>query len=183
MEHPRYKNGKIYSLFNSVSDKVYVGSTCMPLSKRLSSHKYHYKSYKKGTTKTKSSSIILFEEDFENVHIKLIEEYPCDNKKELEKREGFWIRNTPKRVNMKIAGRTDKEYRKDHITERRVYKKKWRKENYEIYREQENKNRRSEYYRKRQRNHYHSNIELKREYHRKYQAYRNEVKRLLAIEY
>ena len=35
----RYHNGKIYKLVNTVDDRIYVGSTAMPLSKRLSSHK------------------------------------------------------------------------------------------------------------------------------------------------
>jgi hypothetical protein len=35
----KYHNGKIYKLVNDVDDKVYIGSTCQPLYKRLYEHK------------------------------------------------------------------------------------------------------------------------------------------------
>ena len=35
----RYANGKVYKLINDVDDEIYIGSTCMPLSKRLYDHK------------------------------------------------------------------------------------------------------------------------------------------------
>ena len=34
-----YKNGKIYSIRNSIDDDVYIGSTTQPLSKRFFWHK------------------------------------------------------------------------------------------------------------------------------------------------
>ena len=34
-----YSNGKIYKIYNTVNDDVYVGSTTQSLSKRLSRHK------------------------------------------------------------------------------------------------------------------------------------------------
>lgn len=41
----RYKNGKIYRLVNSVDDEFYVGSTCLPLAKRKSTHKSEAKKH------------------------------------------------------------------------------------------------------------------------------------------
>jgi hypothetical protein len=38
------------------------------------------------------SSKILFEK-YDDVRIELIEEYPCKNKMQLNKREGYYIRN------------------------------------------------------------------------------------------
>jgi predicted GIY-YIG superfamily endonuclease len=34
-----YGNGKVYKIINYTSDDIYVGSTCLQLSKRLSHHK------------------------------------------------------------------------------------------------------------------------------------------------
>ena len=34
-----YKNGKIYKILNTITDDVYVGSTCQPLSKRMAKHR------------------------------------------------------------------------------------------------------------------------------------------------
>jgi hypothetical protein len=58
------------------------------------------------------SSFKLFEKyGVENCNIYLIEEFPCDSKDQLRKREGYYIQNIPC-VNKFIAGRTVKEYRK-----------------------------------------------------------------------
>ena len=39
MNPQRYKNGKIYKIVNDINDQLYIGSTCLPLSKRLYNHK------------------------------------------------------------------------------------------------------------------------------------------------
>ena len=44
----RYQNGKIYSIRSYQTDKVYIGSTCMPLAKRLYGHRQNYNRYGKG---------------------------------------------------------------------------------------------------------------------------------------
>ena len=35
----RYTNGKIYKIINNFNDLVYIGSTCLPLRKRIFNHK------------------------------------------------------------------------------------------------------------------------------------------------
>ena len=35
----RYTNGKIYKIINNFNDMVYIGSTCLPLRKRIFNHK------------------------------------------------------------------------------------------------------------------------------------------------
>jgi hypothetical protein len=52
------------------------------------------------------SSKILFQK-YDDVRIELIEEFPCENKMELNKREGHYIR-TLDCVNKVIPGRTQK---------------------------------------------------------------------------
>lgn len=88
----RYQNGKIYKLVSDVSDDVYYGSTCMPLAKRLYEHKKAYRQYKKGRGNYVTSFKIL-EWGLDNCDIVLVEEYPCDNKMQLLKRERHYIEN------------------------------------------------------------------------------------------
>ena len=94
----KYQNGKIYKLVSSQTDKIYIGSTTLSLKKRFAEHKY--------TSNVCSSKLITC---YDDVDIKLLEEYPCNNRKELFKKEGFYIRNN-KCVNKQILGRTQKEY-------------------------------------------------------------------------
>ena len=115
-----YKKGKIYKLWIFESDDIYIGSTTTSLTVRLNNHRCKSNNY---------SSKILFEQS-NNVMIELIEEYPCDNKDQLTRREGELIRSLLC-VNKRIAGRTHKEYRqenKEKIVER---KKEYYQENKE----------------------------------------------------
>ena len=87
----KYQNGKIYKLVCDNSPLVYYGSTCQKyLSSRLSSHKYN----------KSCSSRQLFE--LGNVSIHLIEEYPCNSKKELFLRERIYIEFMLKNFKHKI---------------------------------------------------------------------------------
>ncbi len=64
-------------------------------------------------------------DDWDNWYIELFENFPCNSKEELNKREGEIIREIGT-VNKQIAGRTDKEWYKDN--KERILKQ--RKENY-----------------------------------------------------
>lgn len=102
---PDYSKGKIYKLTCEGTDLAYVGSTTSKLNIRFSDHKSKYKRYLKGISKA-TSSFDLFERGKVTIH--LIEEYPCETRKELEKREGYWIEKLRKRgfdvVNRNAAG-------------------------------------------------------------------------------
>lgn len=111
---PDYSQGKIYCIRSHQTDKIYIGSTCQPLSKRLSDHRTTYKKYKKGKHNYMSSYDIL---QFEDYYIELLREYPCKCKAKLEKKEGKYIRKFIKKgicVNKRVAGRTRKEYNKQY---------------------------------------------------------------------
>jgi hypothetical protein len=95
-----YKNGKIYSIRSYLTDKIYIGSTCSPLAKRLYEHRANYKCYTNGNQKKYMSSYQIME--FGDEYIELIEEYPCDNKHQLLKREGQLIRDDNNCVNKHI---------------------------------------------------------------------------------
>ena len=111
LEPYKYDNGKIYKITSPHTDKVYVGSTIRSLKERLRKHLDMYKRYQNGKSKNKMSSFQLF--DLGDYEIELIEHYPCNNKRELELREGYWIRNE-NCINRCVAGRTNKQYCQDN---------------------------------------------------------------------
>lgn len=110
-----YKNGKIYRLVCNVSGKQYIGSTTQPLRKRLNHHKSNYKMWKDGYIRPdgKVSSHIKSFEIIENddYDIVLIEDFPCQSKNELERRERYWIENSVC-VNRYIPSRSKEERQK-----------------------------------------------------------------------
>jgi hypothetical protein len=55
----------------------------------------------------------LDEFGIENCKIELIENYPCNSKEELLKREGWYIKVT-ECVNKMVAGRTKQEWKQDN---------------------------------------------------------------------
>lgn len=110
---PNYQNSKIYKVWSVEGPEIYIGSTTQPLHTRLSKHK---------TISSKCMSKVLFEK-YNDVRIELIELFPCENKIQLNAREGFHMRlNLEFLVNKYIAGRTRKESIK-------VSNKKWRDAN------------------------------------------------------
>lgn len=107
------RHGKIYKIINLKTDAVYIGSTCQTLEEKFLQHLYHYrqwiKSSKKKNKKYKGmTSYKVFKDGFSS--ITLIEDYPCDSIRKLRRREGEVIKNYPTAVNMKISGRTSKQW-------------------------------------------------------------------------
>jgi len=93
-----YKNGKIYRIVCDITGEQYFGSTTQPLYKRLSLHK-------KSKRITTATPII----ERGNYTIVLVEDYACENKNQLERRERFYIENNVC-VNKVIPTRTSIEY-------------------------------------------------------------------------
>ena len=130
----RYANGKIYTIrCHSEPELVYVGSTCLPLSKRFYAHKSSYEGFQKGMHNSLTTSFDIVQ--YADCYIELYEEYPCDNKQQLSKREGEVIRSL-QCVNKCIAGRTLKEYNKEYYEQNKdnllEQYKRYRKQNREI---------------------------------------------------
>ena len=100
----RYQRGKIYTVRCYDDDTlIYVGSTIQPLSARMATHRSN-----------KTCSLYQYVNgNWDNWYIELYEEYPCNNKQILEKREGEIIRLIGN-INKKIEGRTTKEYYEDN---------------------------------------------------------------------
>lgn len=110
---PDYQKAKIYKIWSPSNNLVYYGSTTQTLPQRLAKHLGNYKCYTKDNTKTSymTSYKIL---EYEDYKIELVEEYPCNNKSQLLKKEGEYIKNN-ECVNMIIAGRNNKDYYQDNI--------------------------------------------------------------------
>ncbi len=84
-----YSQGKIYKIVCNKTGLIYIGSTCSTLEKRLKRHESDCKRYlDKKTNHLISSIFVTFNNDYK---IELIENYPCQNRKELEDREYFHI--------------------------------------------------------------------------------------------
>jgi hypothetical protein len=108
----KYHNGKIYTIRSHQTDKYYIGSTCQALHKRLYKHRLNYKNYLNGTYPNMSSYNIIIHNDN---YIELLEEVICENNEQLTKREGELIREHKDNcVNIKIEGRTIKEWINDN---------------------------------------------------------------------
>ena len=106
----KYKNGKIYKIVDRINGNIYIGSTIQPLNRRLLQHEYDYKLKQKGEINYSVTSFDIIEN--QNFYIELIENYPCNNRYELELRERFHIDNNIC-VNKNIPHRTTEE-RKQH---------------------------------------------------------------------
>jgi len=118
---PNYKNGKIYMIKCNKTNQVYYGSTTLPIKKRLQQHKYDTHSIIR-TKKCKSNEIILGGD----YCIELVEDYPCDTKRELNIRERYYIDNN-ECINMVIPTRTIKEYQQ--LEKYKINKKRYDTEN------------------------------------------------------
>ncbi len=106
---PNYANGKIYTIRFHNSNEIYIGSTTQSLAVRFGGHK-----------RTDKSAVYKFINDkydgkWDECYYELYENYSCNNKEELCKKEGEIIRlfkNDEKYdcINCRIAGRTQSEY-------------------------------------------------------------------------
>jgi hypothetical protein len=111
----KYHGGKIYALRSPSTDKIYIGSTTQLLYKRKAEHK--------NRQKNEISKL----DDF---YIELLENFKCENKEELNKREGELIRENDKCINKNIAGRNKVEYMKEYY---KLNKETINKKNAEYY--------------------------------------------------
>ena len=131
-----YQNGKIYKLYSPSKNLTYIGSTTQILCKRLAEHLQKYKEYNNDNTKTNTTAFLVLE--CEDYKIELLEEYACNNRQQLEKKEGEYIKNN-ECVNRVIAGRSRQEYYIDNADELRKQAKQYNivnKEKIKEYRKQ-----------------------------------------------
>ena len=84
---PCYVDGKIYKITCNKTGLEYVGSTCDTLNRRLHNHVVKWGAWKAGKTNRCGSFKILEGGDYK---IELLENFPCNSKEELNKRERYW---------------------------------------------------------------------------------------------
>ena len=106
-----YQKAKIYKLYSPSKNIIYYGSTTETIAQRLAKHKANHKAYNNDNTKNYCSSYLVL--DCEDYKIELLEDYACNNRGQLCKKEGEYIKNN-ECINKQIAGRTKQEYRNDN---------------------------------------------------------------------
>ena len=79
---PDYQDAKIYKIVNPENNLVYYGQTTRELKDRFYQHK---------SKSNSCSSSLLFKSGTQ--YIELLENFPCENKKELDAKELFYINN------------------------------------------------------------------------------------------
>ena len=136
----KYQDGKIYKLVSPHTPLVYYGSTIKQLCKRLSEHKC------KGSNKCSSNELVKLGD----VRIELIENFPCNNKRELEARESIYIKFMLNNFDFKIILNTKIPFRsvEDDIKWRKKYNKKYGKKYREEHPEYNKEYATPEYYAK-----------------------------------
>ena len=131
---PDYSKGQIYKIVDVGYNKCYIGSTIESLSQRMARHRTKYTSWKKEKYNFTSSFILFDEYGVDNCKIEWIEDYPCNSKKELDAREGYY-QQTVECINKYVSGRSSKSYYKDKCEEIKEQVKQYRKENPDKIRE------------------------------------------------
>lgn len=158
---PDYKQAKIYKITNSVSDKCYVGYTTQSLTNRFCAHKSEYL-----TRRTANITLNkLFQNNFDDVKISLVEDFSCDTKKDLLLRRQYWI-ETLDCGNKQTPLQTDLE----KSIKRKEYHKKYQDANRERILAQK-------------REYYNKNLDKIRAYKKQYAQRNRDKKKLYNIKY
>jgi hypothetical protein len=121
---PDYSKGKIYTIRFHNTNEIYIGSTTQSLAVRFGGHK------RGGSIKCSLYKLInsKYNGDWSVCYYELYENYSCNNKEELCKKEGELIRlfkndENYNCINCRIAGRTDIEYDREHAEIRKENRK------------------------------------------------------------
>jgi hypothetical protein len=142
-----YANTIIYRIFSDNCDYVYVGSTT-DFTRRKASHKSNCNNETTCSYNLKVYQTIRENGGWDAFKMLEVEEYPCENSKQAQKREQYWIDFYKSNLNSKkaFAGETLKEskaqyyienyekykqYRIEYAEENKAYAKNYYQENKE----------------------------------------------------
>ena len=153
-----YQEGKIYKIYNTSNDDIYIGSTTQKLCERMRNHRNAHKSKHHFNLPIYKA---FREHGVENFFIELIEKCPCNDKDEIMKTEGSYIRTLESSLSARIAGRTKKELLEDKRDILSQKSKDYRENNREKLLQ-------------RHRDYYQQNREVRTEYSAKYKNERKE---------
>ena len=124
IQNNKYNNSMIYTIRSPHTNKFYIGSTTQKMCKRFANHKADYNTYVNNNLKSCITSFKIIE--LGDSYIELLERFDCEDKNELEKREGELMRlHKDLCVNKSIAGRTITQYNLDNADIIKQYKKKY----------------------------------------------------------
>ena len=130
---PYYNNGKIYKIYNTITDDIYIGATTRLLSDRMQNHIVASKD-------KKLQHLTLYkcfnEHGVSNFYIELIEKYNCNSRGELYAKEGGYIRELNPSLNRFLSGRTRAEYYKDNKVKIKEQRAQYRENNKDLIKEQ-----------------------------------------------
>lgn len=100
-----YKNGKIYIIrFKNKDNHIYIGSTITNLKQRFSNHKSSHL-YKRNSTSLTDYMKNKYKNDWSKCYIELLMNYPCKNRRELEKKEFQLLKKFQKNKTFKIINK------------------------------------------------------------------------------
>lgn len=108
--------GTIYKISSEQTDRVYVGSTTLPILTRFSVHKSHFKRWnneEEGVGYCASFEIM----QFDDADVEILEQAEMENRMELRALEQIWLDRTPNIVNVKKAVLTP-EQKQEYIAAR-----------------------------------------------------------------
>jgi hypothetical protein len=88
-----YKNGIIYKIVNNIDDMIYIGSTTTKLCYRMAVHRCKMRNNYNATLYQHMRKIGIH-----NFTIVLIEDYPCQNKMQLLRRERYYFELYDKQI-------------------------------------------------------------------------------------
>jgi hypothetical protein len=156
---PDYSLCKVYKLISNQTDKVYIGSTCQILSRRMASHRQSYKKYLNGKKLNYASFEIV---KYPDCKIILVQAYPqCQSNIEQRMFEQDWIdcydcvNKTRAYISPELAKEQEKEYYQNNKEQFSDYHKK----HYQYNRE---------YCLERQKEYYNKNKEQRQKYNREW---------------
>lgn len=115
----------------------YYGSTTQTLTERFRQHKGDFTLWKQGKP-NHCSSYRLLERGIDKVAIKLIQEYPCTTKQELQLREAHYIKNNPcinKYVPQGILADSRQDWDKQYYQLNRDKRLEWQKHYHQLNRD------------------------------------------------
>ena len=125
-----YSKSIIYKLCckDPLIKEEYIGSTTNK-NRRKSQHKCYYN--KENDIKYNYPVYKFIRENggFDNWDMIIIEEYPCENKNQLEVRERYWIEERKPKLNKQVPTRTHQEYNRNDevILKQSLYRKEYSK--------------------------------------------------------
>jgi len=119
---PDYQEGKIYKIYNTVNDEIYIGSTTRKLCERMADHRRRINGRDQNFPIYKA----FRDHGIDNFFIELIEKYPCNDIDELRKKEGEYIKELKPCLNRRVPGRSKADYynenRSTELQKMRVYR-------------------------------------------------------------